>query len=62
VSAAAVSSRGLAVRQSFQNPPAVDEVLIYREEVTGIMYALGDMVTYLREIKELLGGEEEADE
>jgi hypothetical protein len=50
------------VRQSFQNPPAVDEVLIYREEVTGIMYALSDMVTYLREIKELLGGEEEADE
>jgi hypothetical protein len=42
---------------------AVDEVLIYREEVTAIVGALSDIVFVLNEIKELLiDGEEEADD
>jgi hypothetical protein len=40
---------------------AVDEPVIYREEVTAMMIALPDMVMYLRLIKEALRGEEEED-
>ncbi|HET7043642.1 MAG TPA: hypothetical protein VFI37_02225 [Gaiellaceae bacterium] len=41
----------------------MDEVLIYREEVTAIVGALSDIVFVLNEIKELLiDGEEEADD
>jgi hypothetical protein len=36
----------------------VEGPVIYREEVTAIMIALSDTVSYLRDIKELLGGEE----
>ena len=43
---------------------AVDETLIYREEVTAVLIALSDVVTLLTEIKEVLidGEEEEEDD
>jgi hypothetical protein len=37
----------------------VQEPVIYREEVTATMIALSDIVTLLKEIKELLLDEEE---
>jgi hypothetical protein len=41
---------------------AVEGPVIYREEVHAIMVALSDMVVYLRQIKEILGGEEEEED
>ena len=43
---------------------AVDETLIYREEVTAVLIDLSDVVTLLTEIKEVLidGEEEEEDD
>jgi hypothetical protein len=41
---------------------AVEEPVIYREEVRAIMEALSDMVVYLRQIKETLRGEEEEED
>jgi hypothetical protein len=40
----------------------VQEPVIYREEVTAVMIALGDVVTLLKDIKELLLDEEEEEE
>jgi hypothetical protein len=52
------------MRSSSASFVAVEEPLIYREEVRAVMIALGDVVTLLREIKEALidGEEEEEDE
>ena len=38
------------------------EPVIYREEVTAVMIALSDIVTLLKDIKELLLDEEEEDD
>jgi len=40
----------------------VQEPVIYREEVTAVMIALSDVVTLLKEIKELLLDEEEEED
>jgi hypothetical protein len=40
----------------------VHEPVIYREEVTATMIALSDIVTLLKEIKELLLDEEEEED
>jgi len=38
------------------------EVLIYREEVTGLIGAMGDIIVELREIRRLLENGEEEEE
>jgi hypothetical protein len=54
----------LALRDAGAKLLAVDETLIYREEVTAVLIALSDVVTLLTEIKEVLidGEEEEEDD
>jgi hypothetical protein len=60
----ACPDRPLANALSIGEFVAVEEPLIYREEVRAVMIALGDVVTLLRQIKEALidGEEEEEDE
>jgi len=53
---------GLAGWRWHSDRIAVHEGVIYREEVTATMIALSDIVTLLREIKELLLDEEEEEE
>jgi hypothetical protein len=52
----------LASDESGGDRIAVQEPVIYREEVTATMIALSDIVTLLKEIKELLLDEEEEED
>jgi serine/threonine-protein kinase RIO1 len=54
--------RPLATHRRRREAVAVPEPLIYREEVTAVMIALSDVVTLLKDIKELLIDEEEEED